>query len=146
VVFDAVRPLLAVMGKNIVRVGENGAGQGAKAANQSIVGLTIEAIAEAFALARESGVDVARVRDALMGGFAGSRILEVHGARMLKGDFKPGFKIRLHRKDLRIAIDAGAERGLVLPGASLIARQFDALIDQGDGELDHAALSTLAGK
>jgi len=146
VVFDAVRPLLAAMGKNIVRVGENGAGQVAKAANQIIVGLTIEAIAEAFVLARESGVDVARVRDALMGGFAGSRILEVHGARMLKGDFKPGFKIRLHRKDLRIAIDAGAERGLVLPGAALIARQFDALIDQGDGELDHAALFTLVGK
>jgi len=145
-VFDAVSPLFAVLGKNIVLVGANGAGQVAKAANQIIVGLTIEAIAEAFAMARESGVDVARVRGAVMGGFAGSRILEVHGARMLKGDFKPGFKVRLHRKDLRIAIDAGAEHGLVLPGATLVARQFDTLMEKGDGEVDHAALYTLAGK
>jgi len=145
-VFEAMRPLLAVLGKNIVRVGDHGAGQIAKAANQIIVGLTIEAVAEALAMVRKSGVDPACVREALMGGFAASRILEVHGDRMLKGDFKPGFKIRLHRKDMRIALDAGAERGLRLPGAALVARQFDALMDAGEGELDHAALFKLAEK
>lgn len=145
-VFEAVRPLLAAMGKNIVHVGDHGAGQVAKAANQIIVGLTIEAVAEALTLARESGVDPARVREALMGGFAGSRILEVHGERMLKGDFTPGFKVRLHRKDMRIALEAGQERGLGLPGAALVADQFDALMAQGDGELDHAALVKIAAK
>jgi len=145
-VFEAMRPLFAVLGKNIVRVGDHGAGQIAKAANQIIVGLTIEAVAEALAMVRKSGVDAARVREALMGGFAASRILEVHGERMLRGDFKPGFKIRLHRKDMRIALDAGAERGLRLPGAALVARQFDALMDAGEGELDHAALFKLAEK
>ncbi len=146
VVFEAMQPLLAAMGKNITHVGDHGAGQVAKAANQIIVGLTIEAVAEALTLARESGVDPARVRAALMGGFAGSRILEVHGERMLKGDFKPGFKVRLHRKDLRIALQEAAGQDLDLAGAATVAQRFDVLINEGHGELDHAALAMVAAR
>jgi 2-hydroxy-3-oxopropionate reductase len=139
-VFERLRPLLEILGKHIVHVGDHGAGQVAKACNQLIVGVTIAAVAEAFTLARSCGVDPARVREALLGGFAGSRILEVHGARMLEADFRPGFKARLHQKDLRIVRHSAAERGLALPMASLAAELMNALVGGGDGELDSSAL------
>ena len=106
--FDAAKPLFEAMGKTITHVGPNGDGQTAKVANQIIVGLTIQAVAEALTFAKRAGADPAKVREALMGGFAGSRILEVHGERMIKRTFDPGFRIRLHRKDLGLAVDAAA--------------------------------------
>jgi 2-hydroxy-3-oxopropionate reductase len=138
--FARVRPLFEAMGKNIVHVGGNGAGQVAKACNQIVVALTIEAVAEALTFARRQGVDAAKVREALMGGFAGSKILEVHGKRMLDGDYKPGFKTRLHQKDLRIVMDSAHALGLGLPGTALVAQQLNALMGAGDGELDSSAI------
>ena len=139
-VFERVRPLFEVMGKNIVHVGANGAGQVAKACNQIVVALTIEAVAEAFGFARKSGVDPARVREALLGGFAASRILEVHGKRMLDGDYEPGFKTGLHQKDMDIVMQTAKELGLALPGAALVMQHLNALMGAGDGELDSAAV------
>jgi 2-hydroxy-3-oxopropionate reductase len=139
-VFARVRPLFEAMGKNIVHIGPNGAGQVAKACNQIVVALTIEAVAEALAFARRQDVDAAKVREALLGGFAGSKILEVHGKRMLDRDYKPGFKTRLHQKDLRIALDSAHAQGLGLPGTALVAQQLNALMGAGDGELDSSAL------
>ena len=139
-VFARVKPLLECLGKNIVHVGENGAGQVSKACNQIVVALTIEAISEAFTFARSNGVDPAKVRDALMGGFAASKILEVHGKRMLNREFKPGFKVKLHQKDLRIVMETAHQLGLALPGAALVAQHLNALMHTGDGELDSAAI------
>ncbi|HEY8555492.1 MAG TPA: NAD-binding protein, partial [Burkholderiales bacterium] len=139
-VFEKVLPLFQVMGKNIVHVGDNGAGQVAKACNQIVVALTIEAVAEALTFARRNDVDPAKVRAALMGGFAGSKILEVHGQRMLDNDFKPGFKARLHQKDMRIVLEDAGALGLGLPGAALVSQQLNALIGSGDGELDSSAI------
>ncbi|MHB8536004.1 MAG: 2-hydroxy-3-oxopropionate reductase [Sulfuricaulis sp.] len=139
-VFERVKPLFEVLGKNIVHVGDNGAGQVAKACNQIVVAVTIEAVAEALTFARRSGVDAARVRDALMGGFAGSRVMEVHGKRMLDNDFKPGFKVRLHQKDLRIVMENAHQLGLALPGAALVAQHLNALMGDDDGDLDSAAV------
>ena len=139
-VFDRVKPLFECMGKNIVRIGDNGAGQVAKACNQIVVAVTIEAVSEAIALARRLGVDAGKVREALMGGFAGSRVMEVHGKRMLDNDFKPGFKVRLHQKDLRIVLDAAHEAGLSLPGTALAAQNLNALMGSGDGEIDSSAI------
>jgi len=139
-VFDRVRPLLEVLGRNIVHVGTNGAGQVCKSCNQIVVGATIAGVAEAILLARAAGVDPARVREALLGGFAASRILEVHGQRMIDGNFAPGFKARLHQKDMRIVGEAAAELGLGLPTAASIAQYLDALVGQGLGELDSAAI------
>ena len=139
-VFDRVRPLLEVLGHNIVHVGTNGAGQVCKSCNQIVVGATIAGVAEAILLARAAGVDPARVREALLGGFAASRILEVHGQRMIDGNFAPGFKARLHQKDMRIVGEAAAELGLGLPTAASIAQYLDALVGQGLGELDSAAI------
>ncbi|NER85134.1 MAG: NAD-binding protein, partial [Leptolyngbya sp. SIO1D8] len=141
--FDRALPIFEKMGKNIVRIGEAGSGQVTKACNQIVVGMTIQGVAEALTLARKSGVDVARVREALMGGFAQSRILDVHGQRFLDGNFEPGFKIKLHRKDMNIALQTGKELSVPLPGSDLVATQMDALITRGDGELDHSALSLL---
>lgn len=141
--FDRALPIFEKMGKNIVRIGEAGSGQVTKACNQIVVGMTIQGVAEALTLARKSGVDVARVREALMGGFAQSRILDVHGQRFLDGNFEPGFKIKLHRKDMNIALQTGKELSVPLPGSDLVASQMDALITRGDGELDHSALSLL---
>jgi 2-hydroxy-3-oxopropionate reductase len=141
--FERAKPIFAVLGKNIVHVGELGAGQVTKACNQIVVGVTIEAVAEALALAVASGVDPAKVRAALLGGFAQSKILEVHGQRMIDRAFTPGFKSRLHRKDMNIAANAGDERGLDLGAAKLVRERFDALIARGDGELDHSALASL---
>lgn len=139
-VFERVKPLFECMGKAITLVGANGAGQVAKACNQVVVAVTIEAVSEALALARRCGVDPAKVREALMGGFAGSKIMEVHGKRMLDGEFKPGFKVRLHQKDMKIIMQTAHELGLGLPGASVAAQHFNALMGSGDGELDHSAI------
>ena len=111
----------------------------AKACNQ-VAAVTIEAVAEALTFARRSGVDPAKVREALLGGFAGSKILEVHGQRMLDNDFKPGFKVKLHQKDLKIVMDDAHRLGLVLPGVALVAQHLNALMDSGDGDLDSAAI------
>lgn len=142
-VFERVRPLFEAMGRNIVLVGGNGAGQVAKACNQIVVAVTIEAVAEALTFARSNGVDPAKVRDALLGGFAGSRILEVHGKRMLDNDYTPGFKTRLHRKDMNIVMQTAQELGLDLPGAALVTQHLDTLMNGGDAELDSAAVMTV---
>jgi len=139
-VFQRVRPLFEALGKSIVHVGGNGAGQVAKACNQIVAAVTIEAVSEALTFARQCGVDPARVREALLGGFAGSRILEVHGKRMLDHDFKPGFKVRLHQKDLRIVIENAHQLGLALPATALVAQHLNALIGSGEGDLDSAAI------
>jgi 2-hydroxy-3-oxopropionate reductase len=139
-VFERVKPVLEALGKNIVRVGEHGAGQVAKACNQIVVGVSIEGVAEALLFARKNGVDPARVRDALMGGFAGSRILEVHGKRMLDNDYTPGFKTRLHQKDLNIVMQTARELGLALPGAALVMQHLNALMGTGNAELDSSAV------
>jgi 2-hydroxy-3-oxopropionate reductase len=138
--FQRVKPLFELMGKNIVHVGDNGAGQVAKACNQIVVAVTIQGVSEALTFARRNGVDAAKVREALMGGFAGSKILEVHGKRMLDNDFKPGFKVKLHQKDLRIVIEDAHQLGIGLPGAALVAQSLNALMGSGDGELDSAAI------
>jgi 2-hydroxy-3-oxopropionate reductase len=144
--FTRVKPLLECLGNNIVHVGGSGAGQVAKACNQIVVALTIEAVAEAFTFAKKNGVDAAKVREALMGGFAGSRILEVHGRRMLENDFTPGFKARLHGKDMRIVMETAGELGLSLPGATLATEHINALVESGDGELDSAAMIKIVEK
>lgn len=141
--FERAQPIFSVLGKNIVHVGANGAGQVTKACNQIVVGVTIEAVAEALALAEISGVDPAKVRAALLGGFAQSKILELHGQRMIDRTFNPGFKAKLHRKDMNIAVSAGEERGVELVAAKLLRERFDQLIADGGAELDHSALRTL---
>jgi 2-hydroxy-3-oxopropionate reductase len=138
--FDRARPIFEKMGKNITLVGEAGAGQVTKAANQIIVGVTIAAVSEALLLAAKAGVDPSRVREALMGGFASSRILELHGNRMIERTFEPGFKTRLHRKDMQIILDTARELGLVLPMSAQVAELMNGLIGGGGGELDHSAL------
>jgi len=139
-VFARVKPLFECMGRNIVHIGTNGAGQVAKACNQIIAAVTLEAVSEGLTLARRNGVDPAKVRDALMGGFAYSKVLEVHGRRILERDFKPGFKAKLHRKDLKIVTDTAAHLGLTLPQASLIASHLNALVGLGCGDEDSAAV------
>ena len=141
--FARALPLLERMGKNIVHVGPSGAGQIAKACNQLVVAATIEAVAEALVLAERAGVDAAKVREALLGGFAGSKILEVHGQRMLDRAFDPGFRARLHRKDARIVLDTAKEVGAPVPAFEAVARQLDELVESGGGELDHSGLFTL---
>jgi len=142
-IFNRVLPLFQVMGKNIVHIGTNGAGQVAKACNQVLIGQTIVAVGEALLLAQASGVDPVKVREALMGGFAGSRVLESHGQRMLERNFKPGFKARLHHKDLRIAMESAHELGLALPGAAGAAQYLNAVIGQGKGENDSISILEL---
>jgi 2-hydroxy-3-oxopropionate reductase len=139
--FKKALPIFEKMGKNIVHIGDAGAGQTAKACNQIIVGMTIQAVAEALTLAKKAGVDVAKVRSALLGGFAQSKILDLHGQRVLDNNFKPGFKVKLHRKDMNIALQTGKELSVPLPGSAIVAAQMDALIASGDGELDHSALA-----
>jgi 2-hydroxy-3-oxopropionate reductase len=142
--FARATPLFEAMGSNIVHVGPSGAGQVTKACNQLVVAATIEAVAEALVLASRSDVDAAKVREALMGGFAGSKILEVHGQRMLDRAFEPGFRARLHRKDARIVLDAARASGSPVPAFEVVAAQLDRLVDDaGRGELDHSALFTL---
>ncbi|MCB2099883.1 MAG: NAD(P)-dependent oxidoreductase [Rhodobacterales bacterium] len=133
-------PLFDVLGGRVTHVGPVGAGQVAKAANQVIVGLTIGAVAEALTLARRAGVDPAKVRQALTGGFADSRILDLHGRRMVDGDFTPGGRATVQRKDMQQALDLAAALGLDLPATTLNRDLYDRLIAQGDGDLDHSAL------
>lgn len=139
-VFTRVKPLFERLGKKIVHIGPNGAGQAAKACDQIVASLTIEGVAEAFTFARRNGVDPRRVREALFGGLANSRILEVHGQRMLDHDFRPGFKVRLHQKDLRIVLETAHQMGIALPGSALVAQHLNALIGSGEGDLDSSAL------
>lgn len=135
-----VHPLFEVLGKNIVHVGDHGAGQVAKLCNQIVIAQTIAAVGEAFLIARSAGVDPVKVRQALLGGFAGSRVLETHGQRMLDNNYQPGFKARLHRKDLRIALETASELGVAIPGAALATQLVNALVGSGHGELDSSAL------
>ena len=144
--FDRAKPIFEKMGKNITLVGEAGAGQVTKAANQIIVGVTIAAVSEALLLAAKAGADPAKVRDALMGGFASSRILEVHGPRMIQRTFQPGFKIKLHRKDMNIILNTARECGVALPMSSQVAELMNGLIANGGGDLDHSALVTMFEK
>ena len=134
------QPLFDVLGNKTVHIGEVGTGQITKAANQVIVGLNIGAVAEALTLAKKAGADAARVREALLGGFAASRILEVHGQRMIDGAFKPGGKVLTQYKDLSQAIELAEAYGLDLPATRLNRELYRQLIDAGDGELDHSAL------
>jgi 2-hydroxy-3-oxopropionate reductase len=138
--FARARPLLEAMGKNITRVGGNGDGQTCKVANQIMVALHIQAAAEALLFASRAGADPARVRQALLGGFAASRVLEVHGERMLKRTFDPGFRIELHQKDLGLALAGGRALGVSLPSTALVQELFNACAAAGDGKRDHSAL------
>ena len=137
-------PLFEILGKTIVHVGDVGAGQVTKAANQLVVGVTIEAVAEALALAEAAGVDAVKVREALLGGFAASRILEVHGQRMLDRAFQPGFRARLHLKDARIIESTARELGVPTPALSVALDGFRRLVESDRGDLDHSALALLA--
>jgi len=141
--FARALPLFQLMGKNIVHIGDAGAGQMTKACNQMIVGMTIQAVAEAFTLAKKAGVNLEKMREVLLGGFAQSRILDLHGKRIIDGNYKPGFKIKLHRKDMNIALETGRELSVPLYGSALVASHMDALIAQGNGELDHSSLGLL---
>ncbi|MCK6376579.1 MAG: 2-hydroxy-3-oxopropionate reductase [Zoogloea sp.] len=138
--FNRVRPILALMGKNITLVGGNGDGQITKVANQIIVALTIEAVGEALLLAAKAGANPAKVREALMGGFANSRILEVHGERMVKRTFEPGFRIALHQKDLNLALTTGRQLGVSLPSTALAQELFNACAAHGGEGWDHSAM------
>lgn len=138
--FDKVRPILELMGKNITLVGDVGAGQVAKVANQIIVALNIEAVAEALVYASKAGADPARVRSALMGGFAASRVLEVHGQRMIERTFNPGFRIELHQKDLNLALSGARSLGLALPATASTQQLMSACVAQGGGAWDHSAI------
>jgi 2-hydroxy-3-oxopropionate reductase len=138
--FERAVPVFQALGKNIVHVGPSGAGQVTKACNQLVVASTIEAVAEALLLAERSGVDPAKVREALLGGFAGSKILEVHGQRMLDRTFDPGFRIRLHRKDARIVEGAAGATATPIPAFAVVAAQLQDAVDAGEGELDHSGL------
>jgi 2-hydroxy-3-oxopropionate reductase len=140
---DTARPVLEAMGKTITRIGDSGAGQVAKACNQIVVAVTIEAVAEAMALARACGVDPAPVREALLGGFAGSRVLDVHGQRIIDDNYAPGFKAKLHQKDMGIVADTAAALGIRLDAASHAAELIQQLVAQGDGELDSSAIARL---
>ena len=139
-VFERVRPLFEEMGKNITLVGANGDGQTTKVANQIIVALNIAAVSEALLFASRAGADPARVRQALMGGFAASRVLEVHGERMIKRTFAPGFRIRLHQKDLGLALQGARELGVSLPQTANAAQLMQACAANGMADLDHSAL------
>jgi len=139
-VFDRVKPLFETMGKNITLVGGVGAGQVTKVANQIIVALNIEAVAEALLFAAKAGADPACVREALMGGFAASRVLEVHGERMIKRTFDPGFRIRLHQKDLNLALSGARSLGLSLPNTASTQQIFNACVANGGGDWDHSAM------
>ena len=138
--FERALPLFQAMGKNITRVGENGDGQTAKVANQIIVALNIQAVAEALLFAARNGADPAKVREALMGGFAGSKILEVHGERMIKGTFDPGFRISLHQKDLNLALAGARQLCLNLPNTANAQQVFSTCAAIGGSGWDHSAL------
>jgi 2-hydroxy-3-oxopropionate reductase len=139
-VFERIRPLLESMGRSITRVGGIGDGQVAKVANQIIVALNIEAVAEALVFAAAAGADPAKVREALMGGFASSRVLEVHGERMIRRTFEPGFRIELHQKDLALALAGAKALGVALPATANAQQLFSACVARGGGGWDHSAM------
>ena len=139
--FETVKPIFALMGKNITLVGGNGDGQTTKVANQIIVALTIEAVGEALVFASKAGADPARVRQALMGGFAASRILEVHGERMIKRNFEPGFRIALHQKDLNLALQGARSLGVSLPNTATCQELFNAATAAGGAAWDHSGMA-----
>jgi 2-hydroxy-3-oxopropionate reductase len=145
-VFNQIKPFFELMGKNIVHIGGNGDGQTCKVANQIVVALTLEAVAEALLFASKAGADPVKVRAALLGGFAQSRILEIHGERMIKRTFNPGFRVRLHQKDLNIALQSARSMGLSLPNTATAQELFNALAAQGGSELDHSSIVTVLEK
>lgn len=142
-IFERVLPVFQKLGKNINHIGDHGAGQVAKAANQIIVGLTLQAVAEALIFAKKSGVDPAKVRRAVMGGYAQSRVLELHGQRMLDRNFQPGGKISSHRKDINIVLAVAREMGICLPGTAMISQLFNAVVAHDGTNLDHSAIVTV---
>lgn len=141
--FDKVQPLFGCMGKNVVYIGGPGSGQVAKAANQILTGVGVLAVAEAMTFAKKNGADPARVREALMGGFAGSKILENHGQRMIDRNFKPGFKSWMHGKDMNIVMQTAHELGLYLPASAATAQMYKAMVGSGLGEEDSIAVLKL---
>ena len=143
--FDAVKPILDVMGnpERVIRIGDSGAGQICKVCNQMVIGGTLVAVSEAFALARKAHVNVALVRDALLGGFAASKVLDVHGQRMLESNYKPGFRAKLFAKDLKIAISTLAENETAAPVSSVVQQLTTALLADGRGEDDYSSLATV---
>ena len=145
-VFEKVRPLLEKLGKSATLIGDSGAGQVAKACNQILTGVGVMALAEAFNFATRSGVDAGKVREALLGGFAYSKILENHGQRMLERNFKPGFKAWMHQKDLRIVMEEAHRLGLMLPSAAATAQVFNAMVGSGMGEDDSISALRLLEK
>jgi 2-hydroxy-3-oxopropionate reductase len=145
-VFEKVRPLFEKMGKSVTLIGDSGAGQVAKACNQILTGVGVLAVAEAFNFAAKSGVDAGKVREALLGGFAYSKILENHGQRMLDRNFKPGFKAWMHQKDLRIVMEEAHRMGLMLPSAAATAQAFNAIVGSGMGDEDSISALKLLEK
>lgn len=143
VAFDKAAPLFACMGKNVVHIGGSGAGQVAKAANQILTGVGVLAVAEAMAFAKKNDADPAKVREALMGGFAGSKILENHGQRMIDRNFKPGFKSWMHEKDMNIVMQTAHDLGLYLPASAATAQMYKAMVGSGLGEQDSIAVLKL---
>jgi 2-hydroxy-3-oxopropionate reductase len=141
--FDRARPIFDVLGKTVVLVGDSGAGQTAKACNQMLVAVTIEAVSEALVLASKAGVDPERLLDVLSGGLAGNRVMEVRRRNFLEHDFTPGFKLELHHKDLGIALRTARELGVYVPSTALVDQMLSALQTAGDGGLDHSALLTV---
>ena len=139
-IFEQIKPYFELMGKKIVYIGSNGAGQICKVANQIVVALTIEAVGEALLFASKAGADPAKVREALLGGFAQSRILELHGERMIKRTFQPGFRIKLHQKDLNLALQSARQLGLSLPNTAMAQELFNSVAAKGGSDLDHSAL------
>ncbi len=143
--FARVKPIFEAMGtaERIVHIGASGAGQICKVCNQIAIGGALAGVSEALALAKKAGVDGAKVRQALLGGFAASRVLEVHGERMLTGNYKPGFRTKLYQKDLRLANEAAAANGVAMPATAVVAQLINALVASGGGDLDYAALGTV---
>jgi len=141
--FERARPVFECLSKNIIHVGESGAGQVTKACNNLVAAQTVVAVAEAYLLARSCGVDPAKVRDALLGGFAYSRVLELHGQRVLDDNYVPGFKTKLHAKDIRIALESAEKNSIKLPGTELSDHYLQALLEQGNGELDSSAIAKI---
>jgi 3-hydroxyisobutyrate dehydrogenase-like beta-hydroxyacid dehydrogenase len=143
--FARVKPIFEAMGnaERIVHIGPSGAGQVCKICNQIAIGGALSGVSEALALARKANVDGARVRQALLGGFAASRVLEVHGERMLTGNYKPGFRTKLYQKDLRLANEAAGANGVAMPGTAIVTQLVNALMAKGGGDLDYAAIATV---
>ena len=143
--FARVKPIFEAMGtaERIVHIGPSGAGQICKVCNQIAIGGALAGVSEAFALAKKAGVDAARVRQALLGGFAASRVLEVHGERMLTGNYKPGFRTKLYQKDLRLANEAASANGVAIPSTAVLTQLVNALVAKGSGDLDYAAVATV---